>query len=93
LYFPDPHGLVDVPPSREMDALTPQMMGGMRGAGVAGLAVVATDGVNENVILSSRNIPGVVTTPADILNVYDIVNAKSLVVDKAALATIEEVYA
>jgi large subunit ribosomal protein L4 len=49
--------------------------------------------VKKNVVLSSRNIPGVITTPANILSVYDIVNAKSLVVDKAALATIEEVYA
>ena len=58
----------------------------------AGKSVVVTDGVKKNVVLSSRNIPGVVTTPANILSVYDIVNAKSLVVDKAALATIEEVY-
>ena len=58
----------------------------------AGKSVVVTDGVKQNVVLSSRNIPGVITTPAAILSVYDIVNAKSLVVDKAALATIEEVY-
>ena len=36
---------------------------------------------------------GVVTTTAKILSVYDIVNAKQLVIDKAALAIIEEVYA
>ncbi len=59
----------------------------------AGKSVVVTDGVKKNVVLSSRNIPGVITTPANILSVYDIVNARSLVVDKAALATIEEVYA
>lgn len=58
----------------------------------AGKSVVVTDGVKKNVVLSARNIPGVITTPATILSVYDIVNAKSLVVDKAALATIEEVY-
>lgn len=58
----------------------------------AGKSVVVTDGVKKNVVLSARNIPGVITTPANILSVYDIVNAKSLVVDKAALATIEEVY-
>lgn len=58
----------------------------------AGKSVVVTDGVKKNVVLSARNIPGVITTPANILSVYDIVNAKSMVVDKAALATIEEVY-
>ena len=56
-------------------------------------AVVVTPEVNENVVKSARNIPGVVTTTAKILSVYDIVNAKQLVIDKAALAIIEEVFA
>ncbi|HIS51869.1 MAG TPA: 50S ribosomal protein L4 [Candidatus Onthomonas avicola] len=59
----------------------------------AGKSVVITDGVKSGVVLSARNIPGVITTPANILSVYDLVNAKTLVIDKAALATIEEVYA
>ena len=46
-----------------------------------------------NVVKSARNIPGVVTTPATLINVYDIVNANQLIIDKAALATIEEVFA
>ena len=58
-----------------------------------GKAVVITPEVNENVVKSARNIPGVLTTTAKILSVYDIVNAKYLVIDQAALATIEEVYA
>ena len=56
-------------------------------------AVVVTNGVNENVVKSTRNIPGMVTTPANLINVYDITNAKQLVIDKAALAVIEEVFA
>ena len=56
-------------------------------------AVVVTPEVNENVIKSARNIPGVVTTTAKILSVYDIVNAGKFIVDKAALAVIEEVFA
>ena len=56
-------------------------------------AVVITPEVNDVVVKSTRNIPGVVTTTANILSVYDIVNAKQLVIDKAALAIIEEVYA
>ena len=59
----------------------------------AGKAVLVTPEVNMNVVKSARNIPGVVTTTAKILSVYDIVNAKQLVIDKAALAIIEEVYA
>ena len=58
-----------------------------------GKAVVVTPEVRETVVKSARNIPGVVTTTANMLNVYDILNAKYLVVDQAALATIEEVYA
>ena len=59
----------------------------------AGKSVVITPAVNEKVVKSTRNIPGVVSTTAPILSVYDIVNAKQLVIDKAALAIIEEVYA
>ena len=58
-----------------------------------GKAVVVTPVVDAVVVKSARNIPGVLTTPAVQLNVYDIVNAQYLVVDQAALAKIEEVYA
>ena len=54
-------------------------------------AVVVT--ACPNVVKSARNIPGVVTTPATLIKVYDIVNANQLIIDKAALATIEEVFA
>ena len=60
---------------------------------VAGKAVVVTPAVDTIIVKSARNIPGVLTTPATNLNVYDLVNAQYLVVDQAALATIEEVYA
>ena len=56
-------------------------------------SVVITPEADEIVVKSARNIPGVVTTTAKVLSVYDIVNAKQLVIDKAALATIEEVFA
>ena len=60
---------------------------------VAGKAVVVTPAVDTIIVKSARNIPGVLTTPATNLNVYDIINAQYLVVDQTALATIEEVYA
>ncbi len=56
-------------------------------------AILITPEVNENVLKSARNIPGILTTTAKILCVYDIVNANQLVVDKSALAIIEEVFA
>ena len=58
-----------------------------------GKAVVVTPSVDETVVKSARNIPGVLTTTASILSVYDILNARYLVVDRDALAKIEEVYA
>lgn len=61
--------------------------------GVAGKTLVVTPDVRENVIKSGRNIPGVQTTIATILSPYDIMNAKTFVVDKDALAKIEEVFA
>ena len=58
-----------------------------------GKALVVTPVKNENVIKSARNIPGVETTMANLINVYDILKAKYLVIDKEALAVIEEVFA
>ena len=58
-----------------------------------GKSVVVTPEVNDIVVKSARNIPGVVTSPAKLINVYDLLNAKTLVIDKDALAVIEEVFA
>ena len=56
-------------------------------------AYIVMPEVAANVVKSARNIPGIVTTTATILSVYDILNAKYLVIDQRALATIEEVFA
>ena len=56
-------------------------------------ALVVTAEADELVVKSSRNIEGVKTTFANLINVYDILNANQLVLDKAALAKIEEVFA
>ena len=61
--------------------------------GVDGKALVITENVDEKVIKSARNIPGVTTTTATILSPYTILNNRVLVVDKAALQKIEEVFA
>ena len=77
----------------KLDVIRTKTMRDFMTAVSAGKSVVVTAEVNENVVKSARNIPGVITTTAKILSVYDIVNAKSLVIDKAALAIIEEVFA
>lgn len=56
-------------------------------------ALVVTAENDELVVKSAANIPGVLVTFANLINVYDILNAKKLVVDQAALAKIEEVFA
>ena len=61
--------------------------------GVNGKALVVTENVDEMVVKSARNLPGVSTTTATILSPYMILTGGKLVVDKAALAKIEEVFA
>ena len=58
-----------------------------------GKSLVVTPAKDEIVIKSARNIPGVETSMANLINVYDILKAKYLVLDKEALAVIEEVFA
>ena len=77
----------------ELPEIKTKTMKGFLNAIGAKKTVMITPEVNENVVKSARNIPGVLTTTAKILSVYDIVNANQIVVDKAALAIIEEVFA
>ena len=65
----------------------------LNAVGATGKTLVVTATPDANVVKSGRNIPGCEVTFANVINVYDIVNASKLVLDKAALATIEEVFA
>ena len=51
-----------------------------------------TDNRYKNVVLSARNLPEVKTAMTNTINVYDVMNADKLVVTKAAVEKIEEVY-
>ena len=61
--------------------------------GCTGKTLVVTAEPKQNVVLSGRNIAGCQVTFANLINVYDVLNAGKLVVDRAALAKIEEVFA
>ena len=61
--------------------------------GIEGKALVVTESVDEKVVKSARNIEGVTTTISTVLSPYMILTSGKMVVDKAALAKIEEVYA
>ena len=56
-------------------------------------ALVVLNENDQNVIASAKNIPTVKTALTNTINVYDILKYDTLVIDKAAVATIEEVYA
>ena len=72
-----------------LDAIKTKNIQAFLDAVSAGKTIFVTPEVNENVYKSARNIPGVSTTTAKILSVYDIVNAEKLVIDQKALAIIE----
>ena len=61
--------------------------------GVEGKGLVVTENVDEKVVKSDRKIAGVTTTIATVLSPYMILTNGKMVVDKAALAKIEEVFA
>ena len=80
--------------SIKMDAIkTAEFRKFLNAVNVDGKAVVVTPEKDDVIVKSARNIPGVLTTTAAILSVYDLLNAKYLVLDQAALAKIEEVFA
>ena len=56
-------------------------------------ALVVLSEMDQNVILSARNIPNVETAQVNTINVYDILKGDTLVLTKDAVAKIEEVYA
>ena len=56
-------------------------------------ALVVLNEMDTNVIASAKNIPTVKTTQTNELNVFDVLKYDTVVVTKAAVATIEEVYA
>ena len=77
---------MDAPKTKEFAAF-------LNAVNVSGKALVITAAPDANVVKSGRNIAGCQVTFADVINVYDIVNANKLVVDQAALKKIEEVFA
>ena len=55
--------------------------------------LIITAEFNENVYKSARNIEGVTVMPVNNINVYDLLNCKTLMITKEAVNKIEEVYA
>ena len=56
-------------------------------------ALVVLNDNDTNVVMSAKNIPTVRTALTNTINVYDVLNAQTVVLTKDAVKTIEEVYA
>ncbi len=56
-------------------------------------AMVILDSNDEKVILSARNVPGVITAQVNTVNTYDIMKYNTVIATKAAVTKLEEVYA
>ena len=56
-------------------------------------AMVVLNENDKNVVMSARNIPNVITAQTNTINVYDILKYNTMIVTKAAVETIQEVYA
>jgi len=60
--------------------------------GIESSALIVTQKPEENVIKSSRNIPEVITTPASVLNILDILSHKTLLMTEAAVRIAEKLW-
>ena len=72
---------------------TKTMVAMLNALNVTGKALVVLNGMDAAVIKSFANIPGVVTTQSNTVNVYDVLNADKFIIAKDAVAKLEEVYA
>ena len=72
---------------------TKAMVAMLSAVGAARKVLIVLPEVNDYVIKSCANIPGVKTALHNTINVYDVLNCDTLIVAKAAVEKIEEVYA
>jgi large subunit ribosomal protein L4 len=72
---------------------TRDLVGVLEALRASGRILVVAPGADERLFLSARNLPRVDVIRADSLNVVDLVNADTIVIEQPALATMQEVYA
>ena len=76
---------MDAPKTKDFDAMLKALN--------LNKVLVVLDEIDDNVILSARNIPDVKTAQVNSINVFDILKYDSMLITKSAVETIEEVYA
>ncbi|MEN6358206.1 MAG: 50S ribosomal protein L4 [Armatimonadota bacterium] len=72
---------------------TKKMAAFLDDVGATRRALVVIDGLSNEILLSSRNIPGVELRVAPCVSVRDILNADKIIMTRAAVAKLEEVFA
>ena len=77
----------------KLDSFKTKEMAAILKAFAADNALVVTAGKDDNVVRSAANIPGIETSMAENLNVYDVLKYNKFIVTKDAVSKIEEVYA
>ena len=65
----------------------------LKAIGAADKALVVTNGVNKNLVVSIRNMEKAAASNTDVLNVYEVLNCKTLVMTKDGVKKLAEVYA
>lgn len=75
------------------DYKTKTMVNMLNSLNISGKALIVMPEVNNKIIKSASNIPGIKTAVVNTLNVYDILNYDKFIVVKSAIGKIEEVYA
>lgn len=68
---------------------TKEFAGILKAVKASGKTLVLLPGVNETIVRSAKNIPGVSTFPADKISAYDVLNHSKLLIFKSAIATLE----
>jgi len=74
---------LDAPKTREIASL-------LKGNGIAGKALVLTNGIDSVFYRSARNIPGLAVLPADQASTLDLLNAKTVLLQEGAVEVLTE---
>jgi large subunit ribosomal protein L4 len=71
---------------------TKQMIEALTSLGIESSALIVMPKSEENVIKSARNIPEIITVPANVLNIIDILSHKTLLMTEAAVRVAEKLW-
>jgi large subunit ribosomal protein L4 len=71
---------------------TKKMAGVLDAMKVDVTGLVVTSAADTNVVKSARNLPGIKTLPADLLNVVDIISHRTLLMEVAAVRKVEQLW-